>query len=147
MGVVALVLGVIAARAIIGFVREGPRGTERLFYCDTVSQRVFVDRASRVPPFTSPDGHEAVRVHFFTCGECNESDRFVGFYEKFSASVRERLAAASDPFEAMQAAGNQGLLQSLDGQTWFPAGGPESATLLERLRCPDGSTAEPCVAE
>jgi len=119
-------------------------GARYYYFFDTVTHDLVSASAANVPP-VKIGGNECVRAFLYSCGSCTEQDRFVGFYEKYTPEMRTKLANASDPMEAMAAAANRGLLQSVDGEHWFPAGSKESLKILERLKCPDGSSAKPCL--
>src|SRR5687768_3923032 len=71
----------------------GPVG--EAWYYDTVSNEFFTDVTTKVAPFKRENGNEAVRAHFFTCGECTPKtkdeggERFIGYYEKYTDEVRK----------------------------------------------------------
>jgi hypothetical protein len=114
---------------------SAPRASADAWFYDTVTKTYFKAPAQQVAPIDH-DGNEAVRAHFFTCGGCGESERFLGYYEKYRPDVHAKLKGSPNPF--MEEA-YDGRLMSLDGVKWFAADGTEAATVHETLRtkCPD----------
>ncbi len=106
--------------------------SDQSWYYDVNTGKYFQDRLDRVPPFTSPAGNEAVRVVFFSCGACTESERFPGFYLKHTADLKKKVE--SDPAAAKALDGEKlnGRMYSFDGKTWIEAAGPEEAGVFER---------------
>ena len=96
------------------------------YYYDLTTEKIFTDSMDKIPPITSPDGNEAVRVHLFSCGECTEEERFVGYYEKYTDEARKTLTQpmeassgdSGDPEGARRRAMEQGHRISQDGETW-----------------------------
>lgn len=142
--IISLVAVAFAGWRVYAILGGGMAPPTSYYYYDTVSGELMTAGASNVPPIVK-GGNECVRAYVFTCDNCSEEARFVGFYEKYTPDVRAELASTSDPVAAMAAAANRGLLQSIDGEQWFPAGSEESLAILERLRCPDGTNAKPCL--
>jgi hypothetical protein len=107
------------------------------WYYDVQAKEYFIDDTKRIAPFTRPNGHEAVRAHFFTCGDCEEGQRFIGYYEKYTPQVKAKLEQSSEPGQLYEMA-FQGRLYSRDGQTWVPADRPEGIRITAELqqRCP-----------
>jgi hypothetical protein len=113
------------------------------YFFDTVTKEIFTDKATRIPPIQSPDGHDAVRVHFFTCNECTDKtdkdggERFIGYFEKYAPEVKARLEKSPQSFELYEMA-FQGRLYSTDGEKWIPAESPAGFKLTEALqkKCP-----------
>ena len=115
------------------------------YYYDTVTKNVFTQKSSLFPPIQSPEGHEAVRVHYFTCGECTDKiekdggQRFVGYYEKYSAEVKELIEKTPNSSEFYEMA-FKSRLYSADGEKWVAAESPDGFMLTEALqqKCPAG---------
>ena len=108
--------------------------SDRSWYYDVNTGQYFQDRLDRVPPFESPEGNEAVRVIFFSCGACNEAERFPGFYLKHADETKQQ--ADADPAVTASLGGEvgPGRLYSFDGKTWIAASGPEEAGVFERYK-------------
>lgn len=107
------------------------------FYYDTITGIYFVDSATLIAPVVSPAGNVAVRAHFFSCGACEESDRFLGYYEKYLPEVKKRIEQNPEAYEFFEEA-FQGRLYSADGVHWVGAESPEGFKVIESLqqRCP-----------
>lgn len=114
-----------------------PVSPGKAYFYDTVTGAYFTDLATRIPPITSPAGNVAVRAHFFTCGACDEDERFLGYYEKYTAKVKKRLEQSPEAFEFYEEA-FAGRLYSKDGKTWIPAEDTRGFALIEKLqeKCP-----------
>lgn len=141
---------VLAAAALVAVLWPGETpetaiAYHRAYFYDTVDRRIFVDWADQVPPFNNSDGHECVSALFFTCGECGESDRFLGYYMKYTPAYREKVLAKSSDI-LMTTPGTVGALYSQDGQTWSEANSPQGQKIAQAKysRCP---SARPCVPE
>lgn len=117
----------------------GP-GKPKAYYYDTKTKKVFTAAADQFPPITSPEGNEAVRVHFFSFGSCDKKDeRFIGYMEKYTDEAKKKLEAAKkagDPKPgsqeemALMEMYELGLRYSIDGKTWHS---PESESFMKEL--------------
>ncbi|QNN22992.1 hypothetical protein HED60_12180 [Planctomycetales bacterium ZRK34] len=107
------------------------------FYYDTVTGAYFVDSATLIAPIVSPAGNVAVRAHFFSCSDCEETTRFLGYYEKYEPKVKKRLEKNPEAYEFFEEA-FQGRLYSEDGITWVGAESEDGYKIIEALqdRCP-----------
>lgn len=91
------VLGVSFAVIINQNKRPGPPPPGEAYFYDVVTREYFTDKATLIPPIQSPSGNEAIRAHFFTCGECTEAlhtdggQRFLGYYEKYAPEVKAKI--------------------------------------------------------
>ena len=142
---VAAVVLLIGALAFL-VMRNRPAGggsPGQAWYYDTVTQEYFVDKTTRIAPFKRDNGNDAVRAHFFTCGECTEKtkadggERFIGYYEKYTDDVKSKLEQAGESF-AMYEMTFQGRLYSKDGKTWHSAEQPAGNAITADLQqnCP-----------
>lgn len=130
--------------------RTATAGSGKAWYFDVAAGTTFADDATLIPPITSPAGNEAVRVHFYSCGDCNESERFVGYYERYTPEVKAKLEAArtsNQPDQYYEMEG-EGLLISLDAKQWFPMYSPQAEeSLSSKLQCPGGKRLRYCHAK
>lgn len=76
--------------------RWGGGDTQAWFY-EPVKQGLFVGSSTMAAPYRNPQGQEAWRAYYFSCGACTETERFLGYYEKAST---------------------EGKLYSTDGKVW-----------------------------
>lgn len=156
--IVAGAAGVLLLICLIAIIMQiAPTGSSvktpnSAYFYDVVTGKVFQAPFDAVPPITSPDGNEAVRAHFYSCGDCNESDRFVGYYEKYTPQAKEvveKARTSADPNQAMpyEPMGD-GLLISFDAKTWFAMYSPKAEQGMgERLNCPGGQRLRYCQAK
>ncbi|MHB1158057.1 MAG: hypothetical protein ACYC26_14620 [Phycisphaerales bacterium] len=126
-------------------------GSGQAWYYDTKTGEYFKSAADQFPPITSAKGNPAVRAHFFSCGSCDQAkERFVGFYDKYTADAKAKLEAArnaKDPQELanMEMYYETGVLYSIDGQKWYPPSSVEYQDALQKaLNCPKGGRAKYC---
>jgi len=149
--VVVVAVVVIAVALIWIFTRGGgggAAGTGEAYYYDTVTEEVFTAKANQYPPIESPDGNPAVRVHFFSCGDCSEAERFIGFYDKYTDEAKRKLETATEQEMYEMSEYETGVLNSVDGQTWLdPASEQFQMALQEKLNCPEGGRARYCRAK
>ena len=105
------------------------------YWYDTKTEEIYTAKGMQDPPWTSPDGNPAYRAHLFTCGQCTESERFVGYYERFNSDSGGSGAEALNPIEI-----------SPDGENWVTQGTAASEQLVEGLseRCEGNAQARPC---
>ncbi len=124
---------------------------QRAWFYDTVTEEYFPVEGPAFPPITSPNGNPAVRAHFFTCSSCDPDDRFLGFYEKYTAETKawlEEQAAEDDadwegPRERY--GGTGGMLYSFDAKQWRAPDDPGmTQEMSKRVQCPDGTYATHC---
>jgi hypothetical protein len=141
--VVAVLLGALASLVLRG---RSPRARPtQVYYFDVTTSRLFTASSADLPPITSPDGHEAVRAHFFACGPCSREKRFLGYYEKYSDETRKALAQRRDAL-MFNPGPIPGHLYSLDAQAWHEEASPEAQAILNGIysRCTDP---QPCLPE
>lgn len=144
----------------------GRVGDAQVYYVDTVTNEVFEADADLIPPIESPDGNEAVRVYLFTCNDndCSKSERFIGYYEKFTPDAKRMLEEQREQYEegGPEGADEQAMYevyeQTADARlhalhregidlrnpnVWGPAL-DGSIDLEEQLTCDDGERARHC---
>ena len=113
------------------------------WYYDTVSGDYFTESTTKIAPFKRENGNEAVRAHFFTCGECTPQtkeeggERFIGYYEKYTDEMRAKLQENTQAMMLYDMA-FQGRLYSRDGKKWIAAEEPEGTAITADLqqKCP-----------
>jgi hypothetical protein len=112
--------------------------SSKAWYYDLQSREYFLDESTRVAPFKRDNGHDAVRAHFFTCGQCSEEERFLGFYEKYCDEVKEQIERDGRSQPPLHERTFQGRLYSTDGVTWVAAHEAEGLAICRRVqeRCP-----------
>jgi prepilin-type processing-associated H-X9-DG protein len=117
--------------------RQAPASPGEAWYYDTVTSEYFTDLTTKVAPYKNARGNESVRAHFFTCGDCTEEQRFIGYYEKYTDEVKARIEEKQDSFMIYEMA-FQGRLYSRDGKKWVPADKPEGIAITSELqrKCP-----------
>ena len=142
--VASVVILVGALAFLVSRTRRGGGGqVGDAWYYDTVTKEYFTDKTTKVAPFTRTNGNEAVRAHFFTCGECTDKlkadggERFVGYYEKYTPDVKAKLEENTQSFMIYEMA-FQGRLYSKDGKKWVAADKPEGIAITSDLQkqCP-----------
>lgn len=146
---VVVIAGVLVSR-FVGGGEEGVHNSDIIsdecWYFDVSSGQYFRDKLSRIPPLTSAGGGEVVRVVFFSCGGCNERERFPGFYLKHTPELKAK--AEMDPKIAGSLHGEavEGRMFSFDGKTWIAAASAEAAGVFDhhRNRCDGKGTLKQC---
>lgn len=124
------------------------------YYQDVKTGKRFTAEATLIPPITSPDGNEAVKVHLFTCDRNDPAKMFVGYYEKYTPEAKQILDQAGDEGMSqvmMEDDVAKGQMFSPDGKAWTSISDEETyenfnEILLERLKCSDGRRAVYCRA-
>jgi hypothetical protein len=147
---VAVIVIVVAAVVYINMDRGGGPTTGRWFYDMTTGDLVQV-ATSDPPPITLDNGHEAVWAHVFACGNCGNADqRFIGYLEKFNASVGGDISASANPDSPLTPAtdepGARSRIASPDKpDEWFAGNSPQAMAVRNGLiqRCPGGRP-KPC---
>ncbi|MBI1368426.1 MAG: hypothetical protein GC162_07195 [Planctomycetes bacterium] len=126
----------------------GPQGKAKAvdpgkaYFYDVKTKEYFVDSATKIPPIKSAAGNDAVRAHFFTCNDCGDNNRFIGYYEKYEPQVKAKLdarLAKQDADAEFYEEAFQGRLYSTDGIKWVAAESPEGFKIVEDLmkKCPE----------
>jgi hypothetical protein len=118
--------------------RGAPPPENAAWYFDVVEQRPFLAEAKQIPPIDSPWGHPAVRVFYFSCGACTETERFAGFYMRFTDEAKRRLDADPQQWPAALGESYDGRMYSADGRTWVEAPDVASSGVNKALadKCP-----------
>ena len=163
--ILAVALLVVAIGIVIFQFSGGgaPSGPGQAYFYDTQTQEYFTADGMQVPPIQSPQGNEAVKAHFYTCGACTEDERFVRYYEKYTPEAKQNLEAArsSEGQQAPQSAEEarrramsrgatqRGHLVSKDGEQWVPATSTQGRTIQGQTmtaeeECEGGQQAKPC---
>lgn len=143
----AVVLLVVALTIVVmQGIGGGPATPDQAWFMDTETGEYFAADIEQIPPIQSPEGNPAVKVHFFSCGACNEEERFVGYYEKYTEEAKQAMQQArnaenEEQMPMMMEQMMMGQLYSPDGENWFPAmSGPGTqlqAQLSERCQGED----------
>lgn len=132
----AILVALLAIVALlVYFTRPRVRGAggdgETLWYFDLDQQQLFVhaDTLESVKRESDFEGAPAgVRAYVFACGSCaEEKSRFVGYYERFTPAVLDRLKAVKlaryhelgDPPPTWIEAGRQ--RRAVGGSEWYDA--------------------------
>lgn len=129
--------------------RPGPPPPGEAYFYDTVTKTYFTDKATLIPPITSEAGNEAIRAHFFTCGECTDAleadggQRFLGYYEKYAPDVKAKIENNPESMHFYEEV-FQGRyycppgVDPTDNLNWVAAETPEGFAIAQALqkRCP-----------
>ena len=97
-------IGAVVLLAIAVFVMIRSMGTPDIdtrlrpmqYFYDVETEEGFEADPDLLPPIIRENGNEAVRVHFYTCGDCSGIDAgemFVAYYEKYSVEDKARWDA------------------------------------------------------
>lgn len=149
VGVVALIAmtGVMAVIAVVPVLhntpRHGPPPPGGAYFYDTASRTYFIDAATKIPPIVSPEGNAAIRAHFFTCGDCSEEERFLGYYEKYALDVKDKIESNPESMHFYEEV-FQGRFYCPPGDdptradSWVAAESPQGFAIAQRLqqKCP-----------
>lgn len=118
----SILLAMITLRAELG---EKPRPQYIPWYFDTVTQQYFEGPPTALAPIKSPAGNEAVRVTFYRCAECDETQPLLHMYEKYEAgalTAYEQLLSAGEASDDEISEASELLeehkLVSFDGVNW-----------------------------
>lgn len=159
--VAASLVAALAVVALLVFLTR-PRGRSA---DDAAANRAWYVDLNDKQRFTAPDtlasvtresgdyesAPAGVRAYVFACGSCaDEATRFVGYYEKFTPAVLERLMAAKithyhqlgDPPPTWIEPGR--MRRAVDGQAWFSANTDEGRYIETELykKCPGRDISE-----
>lgn len=113
------------------------------YFYDTVSREYFTDLATKIPPIVRSNGHVAIRAHFFTCGECLEDERFLGYYEKYALDVKDRIESNPESMHFYEEVFQGRFYCPPDAdptrtESWVAAESPDGFDIAQRLqkKCP-----------
>ena len=73
-------------------------------------------------------------MFFFSCGQCNEQERFPGFYLKFTDEAKWALDADQRLWGAAFGESYPGRLYSNDGENWVAASNVAESGVTAYLR-------------
>ncbi|MEX2216883.1 MAG: hypothetical protein WD768_22410 [Phycisphaeraceae bacterium] len=137
----------------------GHRGPIDQYFYDVNAKKLFVVAGDKLPPIDAPSGKgKAFKAYVFSCGDCsNEEERFVGYYEGFTAEYKAVIERAKKAAESGKATGpedmlfmeegyGKGRLISTDAITWFEQNSPEGIAINHELskKCEIGGRLRPC---
>lgn len=109
-------------------------GTQRWFY-DVQTGELFVYAGAEPAPVTAPSGGEGVQAFVFACGECTESNRRIGYLEKYTP---EGLAYLKNSPLDEEGAADPGYLVghiTEDGSIlWVKSGSAQGRMITEQYR-------------
>lgn len=111
--------------------------SEDCWYYDLATDEYVRDRIDRIPPFVSKQGAEQVRVVFFSCGGCNKSEWFPGYYLKYSSQLVAKVQADPAKVGSLHGESVQGRMFSFDAKNWVTAPDAETAGVFKhhKHRC------------
>jgi hypothetical protein len=148
VGIVAVVLVLLGIGASLFWPSSPPRRDLRWYY-DLSLDKVFVESASRQPPFESPYGSgSAVRLHVLGCGSCRASKRYPVYLSRLTEEYKRITQLPEEEFrEARHEKGRDFVtveVRPLRGDEWVPKGNETAVQLVKEAhdKCPH--TAEPC---
>ena len=144
---VVMLIGVaLIMRTIFG----GPRSTSpndfaqmgQAWYYIAETDQYFLDSVHKISPVIDGEGHQGVRVYYFSCGPCTEDSKFVGYYEKFSDEVKKMIQDEEGLSEDL-------MMQSqvsTDAKKWVVRSEPEGRKILQsaRLKCTENKKLHGC---
>ena len=110
---------------------------DEAWYFDAVEQEAFTAPSRQIPPIESPWGNDAVRVFYFSCGECTIEERFAGFYMKYNAETKAKLEADENLKASAFGESFPGRMYSADGVNWVEAPNISASGVTAKLgeRC------------
>ena len=138
-----LAAGAVLLVAVVLFLQfrgGGPRAApETEFFTVDDGQTWFEAPATSYPPFEH-EGRTAYRAAVFEC----DGEEFVGYVQRYTPDIRERLAAAAAAGETpdtglMMESQMAGLeVRRPDEEVWVGAQEGEAFSRVTDVRCPDG---------
>lgn len=154
--IAAVAILVVALVMLVSSGGGGPTASGNAYFYDLETGEVFVGDATAIPPIQSPAGNQAVRAHFYTCTECTEEARFLGYYEKYTDEAKKAIEEAQQSSGSGEAgseaemrayeASMSGMLYSEDGENWQRSQGPGGAGPQQKLqeKCGEGQRLKYC---
>lgn len=147
--VIVTAVVIVAALLYLFFGRGGgpDSPSNQMWYEYADSTERFAADADHLSP-AQFDGRTAYMLNLYACGPCQEAepDQMIPVYIKYSDEALARIREAGDVGLAMQEfeAVQQGMLRSLDKQTWH--GFDDAMVIDQKLdeACPDGVRLNRC---
>lgn len=114
------------------------------YYYVPETKETFAADAKLVPPIDH-NGKKAVKAHFYGCGDCDDANKFLGYYEKYSDGAKAQLDKINAQMQAGQEIDPDLEMQSYelamtqrffsaDGEKWVLAESPQGHEMQEKLR-------------
>ncbi len=152
----------------VTIVRDKPpapaRRVRTAWFYDLNTGELFTASADAIPPIDAPSGPlrvgggpAGVRAYVFTCGECDDASRFVGYIETYSPAASRQMRAArqranserrSIDFLLLDREARKGrLVKRVNDTQWVPAYGELGARIVTSVvrRCAQGQQVKPCL--
>jgi hypothetical protein len=110
---IALLVPLLVVAAAVGIYLylskpNAPSLPTKAYFYDLEAKHLFTADRAKVAPIANPAGKEGVgvRAYVFSCGRCeNESERFVGYLETFSAEGKAGMTQTQNPAAGGSATG------------------------------------------
>lgn len=141
-------IGIIAA-LILGttwFWMLKPGGDVRgVWFYDLESATLYPASEDVRPPAVAPSGGEGVRAQVYTCTTCSESERFIGYLEKYSEQAKTAMQNDNTPIDP-QVLLEGHLVRTADGDAWTPLKSAQGDMIVQQAksRCPADQTIQSC---
>ena len=147
------------------FTFGGSKEITKAYFWDAKAKEIFVDDIDRTAPFKRSNGNEAVRVYIYSCGACDESEWFKGYYSRQATandpapkSEKKADESGEDPAAKTTADADEDadgltpdemskIMYSADGVTWVRGETPQHTAILVKLmkKCGKGKTPLGCL--
>lgn len=168
VSVSVLVLAVAIAAAFVTKLTGGsrlPGVSSHAYYYDLNTGELFIDDAALIPPIDAPSGvlkgteqdKAGVRAYVFTCGEDNETDRYIAWIETYTPEAQSLLIESkpdksTHPLGGPAGGGPVPLVAQVnpdapDKLTWTSSMSLMGVKLIQSSTapCPNGSAPTPCI--
>ena len=150
VGVIAAIVLIVAVIFIfkgLGVGGGGLGSSKDAYWYDMDTGKLFGHEAV-TPPIEAPSGGEGVRAHVFACNNCDdESDRFIGFLERYTDEGKRILKEEQEKGNPMaRALALEGVeLRREKDEAWLPSMGEEGRALRQepQTQC-GGKQAKQC---
>ncbi len=133
-----IVIAIIVLALALVVYELSPKGAAPLrtgvYYSDDDGKTFYIDSMSNLPPYDH-DGKQAVLAHVYHCGS---NPPFVGFLQKYTDDMRERLA---HPIAGDDVDPNTGTQVKRPGDTdWVMMGSHAGSQIIKNIQIPSGET-------
>ncbi len=116
-----------------------PQSSRSVYFLDLATNKLLPFSASVLAPASGRNGGECVRAFVWSCGDCSEQGRRIGWLEKYTAEAKK----ASDPD-----AHPGHLIKAVDDARWFSYTDKKERgrimSSMTQAQCEQGSQPGPC---
>jgi hypothetical protein len=136
---IAAVASVVANRPGGAPKNHRPKPSKMIYFMDLSTNELLPVSADMLPPIAARFGGECVRAFVWSCGDCSEQGRKIGWLEKYTDQAKQAPDPDAHPGH---------LIKTVDDIRWFPYADKKERDRIMgpalQAECEEGRQPGPC---